>query len=429
MELGLERMRAALELLDPELPLHLPEMSVQVVGTNGKGSTCAFLAALLGAHGLKDGVYSSPHFLDPRERIKLQGEPISEKEFLCSGKTALKIDQHFFVRQKTAEVLGQCSPGLTYFEFLTVLAADFFARAQKNKALDALIWECGLGGRHDATTVLPRKAVIFTPIDLDHQDVLGKELAQIAADKAQALQPGQTALSARQNPIAAGQLLTRAQECGRSLLFPRGVFTSSGTVLQHPELPVISGLNLRLRGPHQLDNALLALEALLFLLQSSDISPNPEQIRIGLNEAFIPGRLQLVQYGPGFILDGAHNPHSLAALANALPSLKIRPQARIFTCMRNKDFPEMLKLLPLLGDGPILVPNLPDFERAFSAEELASAIGRPARAVENLKEALQIVEKNAGPVLICGSLFLLSAFYALLKKEGRNLLGCQECLF
>ena len=177
MEFGLHRMEAALAALSLTT---LPHLAVQVVGTNGKGSTGAFLAALLAAHGLPTGLYLSPHFQSVRERILMAGKQLSESEWLEAANAVLAATAPYGEKGK-----------LTYFELLTVMAAWLFT----NQGAEAAIYEAGLGGAGDATTALSRDVLLVTPIGMDHAAVIGPTLADIARDKARAMHPGTLAVT------------------------------------------------------------------------------------------------------------------------------------------------------------------------------------------------------------------------------------------
>ena len=172
MDFGLDRMRNALDALGLLTP---PFVTVQIVGTNGKGSTSTFLSCVARAHGLKVGLYTSPHFVTPRERIRING-------------TMLPADRWPVLADRVMEA----APNLTYFEFLTALGLLAFAEA----GVDLVVMEAGLGGHYDATTAMPVQAVCFTPIGMDHEKILGPTLTDIASDKSQAMRPGVPAFTA-----------------------------------------------------------------------------------------------------------------------------------------------------------------------------------------------------------------------------------------
>ena len=193
MDFGLDRMRNALDALGLLTP---PFVTVQIVGTNGKGSTSTFLSCVARAHGLKVGLYTSPHFVTPRERIRING-------------TMLPADRWPVLADRVMEA----APNLTYFEFLTALGLLAFAEA----GVDLVVMEAGLGGHYDATTAMPVQAVCFTPIGMDHEKILGPTLTDIASDKSQAMRPGVPAFTAPQEAEALDCLLRTAQEKGTEL--------------------------------------------------------------------------------------------------------------------------------------------------------------------------------------------------------------------
>ncbi|MCH5276505.1 MAG: bifunctional folylpolyglutamate synthase/dihydrofolate synthase [Desulfovibrionaceae bacterium] len=394
MDMGLGRMEGALRALKVS---RLPCPVVQVVGTNGKGSTASFLQSLSMAHGFRAGLFTSPHFLSPAERIRMNRRNLPEAAWPGLAQRAVAAEA-----------------GLTYFELLTVMAVLAFQDAEP----DLLIFEAGLGGRHDATTALPADLVCFTPIDLDHQAVLGPDIATIAADKADAMRPGIfAAVSAPQPDEALAALRQRALGLGLPLYS-----ADSGADL--PPLALLpDDAELGLAGPHQRVNAQTALLAWSLLCRRQGWRTDEKSIRRGLADAFIPGRLHKVPARggyPPFLLDGAHNPHGMNALARALPTLPApdkTPCAVIFSCLADKRPEDMARLVRGLAPGrPLLIPTIGHNERAMPGEELASLIGPDARPVANLKTAVELLrplETENAPILVCGSLYLLTEFFNL----------------
>ncbi|MDR2051173.1 MAG: bifunctional folylpolyglutamate synthase/dihydrofolate synthase [Deltaproteobacteria bacterium] len=388
----------------------------QVVGTNGKGSTCTFLASLARAHGLSCILHSSPHFVCVRERVRLfrpggrrEGELLPEAAWLEAANTALAAG----------------GAELTYFELITLLAVILLEREKA----DLAVMESGLGGTFDATTALEADLVLFAPIARDHLDVLGRSLAEIAADKAGALRPGGAAISSGQEKEAADILRREARLKASSLSFVR----------KEPE-PDSGKIRLGLEGEYQKENAALALAAWKFLAPLCRTRSRREAETEGLGAAWIPGRLQRIVPAPdkdlpGLILDGGHNPHALAALGQSLARLGIAPAAVIFNCMQDKEPEKLVPHLRILSAGPVFVPGLPGNSRAMSPEILAGLIGLSAVPAKDLRAALdlagahcrerlpeaayrRIPESGNGkepwrPLLICGSLYLLGEFFAL----------------
>jgi dihydrofolate synthase/folylpolyglutamate synthase len=398
MNLGLDRMHNALRNLDV---CRLPCPVVQVVGTNGKGSVSTFLQSLAMAHGLKTGLYTSPHFLSPKERIRINHKELPEAAWPGLAEQALRAE-----------------PGLTYFELLTVMAVLAF----RDAAPDLLIFEAGLGGSCDATTALPADMACFTPIALDHQSVLGPNLQSIAKDKAGAIRTGMfAAVSAPQKPEAWRQLARRAEILG----IPLWCGTSPPdqkvrTLLKHPYAGLAATSPLGLAGPHQRANAQTSLFAWLLLCERYRWPSSEQAIRKGLAEAFIPGRLQTVPGHagyPAFLLDGAHNTHGMLALAETVSAMPEPPAAIVFSCLNDKHPAELAAIIKsFAGHAAMFTPTIANNERALPGTELAALLGPQAIAVPDLPTALEKVRPLAvgkAPVLICGSLYLLAEFFTV----------------
>lgn len=401
MNIGLERVLRALSALRPG---RLPFVTVQVLGTNGKGSTSAFLASLAKHHGCRVGLYTSPHFVSPAERIRIC-DP--DQGFLAPDK-----QENEAIWLASANAVHRANPDLTYFEFLTVLALEIFSR----QSVDLTILEAGLGGRHDATTAAAADVLCYTPIAMDHQDVLGASLAAIAADKAGAVHAGCAAVcSARQYPEAAKALAASVRAHGVPLLQAEPAST---------EIP------LGLAGAHQRTNAGLALTAWQVLAPLLGRAANdPARQRAGLRGAFFPGRFQYVPASllhPPLLLDGAHNPHSMVALLKGMRAEGISPAGAVFSCLADKNWLPGLRLLKhFLGDVPIFVPTLSN-RRAADSKDIVLACNRlpPATAIalgggervfeEILLQGRSLPDIGADrPLLVTGSLYLLAEFFAL----------------
>ncbi|MBQ3058762.1 MAG: bifunctional folylpolyglutamate synthase/ dihydrofolate synthase [Desulfovibrio sp.] len=389
-DMRLERMYAALETL----ALKRPSFKIaQVLGTNGKGSTATFLAALCQSHGCRTGLYTSPHFVSPQERIHIDGHPVPPDLWVEGANRIMGV-----------------APDLTYFEFLTVLALLLFTRC----AVDVAVMEAGLGGRHDATTATAADLLCFTPIAMDHGNVLGSSLTAIATDKAAAIRSPAPVCTARQYPLAAAILHDAAQKQGARLL-------------QADPLPSAYEQHLGLAGQHQLTNAGLAFSAWQALAPLLRKKPDSSRQQQALSAAFVPGRLQYAPAGAGhppLLLDGAHNPHGMraltATLTAALPSGK-RPSTVIFSCLGDKDWHTVARQLhAALPEAPVFIPSLHN-PRAADATEIAAfwnslPAGATAHCVSQTHEALRMAAAHRtgeGPVLITGSLYLLAEVFAL----------------
>lgn len=390
MDMGLHRAARALA----ELGLDAPSCpAVQVLGTNGKGSTSTFLAASLQASGVRTGLYTSPHFLSPRERILVDARPLPDEAWLRAAQAVLSVSQD------RGEDLR-----LTYFELLTVMAAWLFREA----GCGAAVFEAGLGGAHDATTALPVHLNVFTPIGLDHTALLGPTVEAIALDKAGALRPGVPVVCGAQPPEAAEVLRQAAARAGAPFHEAQALARRFGA--SWPGRPAMPG-------PHQRENWRLALAArhLLAEARPGALPPaTPSSLALAARRAFIPGRFQRIPAGPGhpaFILDGAHNEPGLRCLAEALAEAGVVPSAMLFACLADKDLEAMLPLAAALTPGPVFVPNIDAHGRTLDPEALARALGPRAVPVRDAAQALERAAGLPGTVLACGSLYLLADIF------------------
>ncbi|MFW5792343.1 MAG: bifunctional folylpolyglutamate synthase/dihydrofolate synthase [Desulfohalobiaceae bacterium] len=390
---GLSRIKGALEDLGLERPARA---IVQVVGTNGKGSTSCFLESLGRAAGVRTGLYSSPHLVSVRERVKVDGGMLPEELWLEAAGATLEC---------------AAKRELTYFEWLTLLGAWIF----REQGVELAVVEAGLGGRFDATTALAADLVVVTPIDLDHQRILGDTPAAIAADKAGAMRRGKPVVSAAQLPEAAAVLRREAGERGAGLSFAgeRFQWRDSPLVTAGQGATYLDTVTLRLPGGHQKSNALLALESWYAAGERFAWDLAPELCRTGLETAWLPGRMQRIPWDPELVLDAAHNPAGMRVLRRALDALGIRPELVVFTCLKDKEVQALCRELLQLTAGPVLVPQLKETERSLPAEYLAWLVGPQAEAVAGVDVALKRARQSRGPVLVCGSLFLLAEVFRL----------------
>ncbi|MCR4667081.1 MAG: bifunctional folylpolyglutamate synthase/ dihydrofolate synthase [Desulfovibrio sp.] len=412
VDLSLDRMNDAIDLLsiqDKYIPV------IQVVGTNGKGSTSSFIASLFQAAGCTVGLYTSPHFISLKERIMIgfpgmdYFQPFDEKNLVDAANRVHDADH-----------------ALTYFEYMTLMAVLLY----RNAGVDIIVLEAGLGGAHDATTAFRRDALVVTPIALDHRAVLGPGLEDIAVDKARAMHAGMEVFSSRQYPKAAEILEKQAREVGIS-------------ITEALPLPEMYATSVSLLGAHQKKNAGLALTAFRALARRLHISVDDATVRRGLAAAFLPGRLQRVtgsDVHPPLLLDGAHNPHGMQTVLASLSDLSIRPSCLIYTSLSDKDWPAVLRLLmQFLGGVPAFFPTLEN-ERALDGRRLGEiwrgeghpsledrpgfpGNGLPASSLPALfaHPALKALATDDAPVLLVGSLYLLGAVYeaypTLLRRE------------
>ena len=377
-KLGLERIRAVLAALgNPERAFRV----VHVAGTNGKGSTCAMIEAGLRAANIRTGLFTSPHLIEPTERIQIDGTPVSPADF----------ERAFNIVHETAEKLDlDCHP--TYFETVTAMAFWIF----REKQVETAVIEVGLGGRLDSTNVVQPVLTVITPIDFDHEAYLGHTIEAIASEKAGILKPGVPAVFARQRPEALAVLMTRAAELH--------VPVTRAEEFEILDLHIdargsrFSGIVCPLAGAHQVDNAVTAALALRALGVSTD----------GIADTRWPGRIEHVSPNPDIILDGAHNPAGARALARYLERFYgSRKIWLVYGAMRDKAIEEVAGILfPIASE---LVLTAPDTSRALRPEALAEFAGR-GHVEHRLTAAISYARTHAAEddlIAVTGSLFVV----------------------
>lgn len=412
MRPGLERIQHLLAALGhPEAGLRI----VRVGGTNGKGSVAALVEAILRAAGLRTGLYTSPHLLDPVERIRIGGAPVAPEAL---GRHAERV--------RAALPPG----GATFFEAMTALALLAFREA----SVDLAVLEVGLGGRLDATNVGPPGVTVLTQIAHDHQELLGARLEDIAAEKA-ALIRGGVAATAAQAPEALSVVEARCRALGVPLWVEGrelavGVHASD---LGGHRLDVagpgwtVRDLQVALPGLFQPGNTLLAVAAIHLLAPAYGLAVPEAAVRAGCAGIRWPGRFQVVAGEPPVILDGAHNPAGAAALAASLAHHF--PGARV-TCVvgvsRDKDRAGILKALTPVATRLVLTAAANP--RATPPGELRAhlpAVDVPVTVAEDAEVALTAAcaDPDTDVVCVAGSLFLVADAMRWLAARGRLQLG------
>ncbi len=383
-KLGLDRIHAVLAALNnPQNSFR----SIHVAGTNGKGSTCAMIDAGLRAAGIRTGLFTSPHLIEPTERIVIDGMPVTPRQF----------EQAFDVVHKVATELDlDFHP--TYFETVTAMAFWLFRELR----VETAVIETGLGGRLDATNVLNPILTVITPIDFDHEAYLGGTIEAIAGEKAGILKQGVPAIFARQRPEAKKVLDRRVAELHISVKRTEEYEVRDLHVTARGSH--FSGINVPLAGEHQVENAIAAAMA----LESLGVPPQ------GIEQAIWPGRLEHISPNPDIILDGAHNPAGARALARYLERFYAgRKIWLIYGAMRDKSVDEIAGILFPLASRVIL--TAPNNARALRPEALAELTDRASIAPDILT-ALQQARKEISEndlIVITGSLFLVGEARAL----------------
>jgi dihydrofolate synthase/folylpolyglutamate synthase len=382
---------------------------VHIAGTNGKGSTAAFLEKILRDAGFRTGLNTSPHLERINERIRISGEEIADERF-----AEIFTRVHAVIEELLAE--GKLRAHPTYFECVTALAFEAFAREH----VDFAVIEVGLGGRLDATNVVSPLVSIVTRIDFDHENFLGHSLREIAGEKAGILKPQVPAVFAAQLPEAREVLLERAKELRCPVVETGEVFSVENEAMESglaraTAVEIASGktfsLEPRLAGRFQLQNALNAVAAAR-ILQNRTYRITDENIETGIATTEWPGRLERLQTRPDVYLDGAHNPGAAKELARFLEENFVgRRVYLIFGAMRDKAVDEVTGMLfPRAQEVIFTQPRTP---RAVSARQLAEMAGDHAKkfaVIEDAEHALESALSKAGPedaIFITGSLYLV----------------------
>jgi len=428
IKLGLSNIIALLKHLGNP---HQGLRAVHVAGSNGKGSTAAFLTSILGHAGCRVGLYTSPHLIDFTERIQVDGVPVPE------GRVAELTDRIRGVvgeMERSGELWADSSASspakdfdpqkatITFFEFTTAMAFLHFREAQ----VDVAVLETGMGGRLDATNAIDPLLSLITPVSLEHQQYLGRTLLQIAGEKAGIIKPGRPLLSTARQPRVIDLLRRKCRELGAPFYAHGKEFRGKQT---GPRLMDFQGIGHRwdnlclgLAGGHQVLNASLALAAAEILMEKG-FPIREDSVRKGLAGARWPGRLELVGDSPRVLLDGAHNPEASRVLKQALQEeFPRRRLILVLGIMADKDIPKIMSNLIPLAD--LLILSRPHMDRAASLESLrknASPWGKPTREVADVGTAVEKAMGEAGKgdlVVVTGSLFTVGEARAHLIRKG-----------
>jgi dihydrofolate synthase / folylpolyglutamate synthase len=396
-KLGLERMQALLaQLGNPERG----QRFVHVAGTNGKGSTCAIIANALRHAGYRTGLYTSPHLIEPTERIEIDGCPLTPAEFAGA----------FDAVHAAAETLLQedrLDAHPSYFEIVTAMALVTF-----RKRCDISVLEVGLGGRLDATNVVTPELCVITPIAFDHESFLGNSLEAIASEKAGILKPGIPVVLARQLAAAEAVTSDRAHELRCRVIRTEDTPVSSLKATKDGSIFCLDGVayECALPGRHQVGNAAAAV------LSCKALGVDTSHIQAGLKDVEWPGRLEFISREPDLVLDGAHNPAGAAALGAYIREFCAgRPVWIVYGAMRDKAIEEMTgELFPL---AERVIATAPNFPRALRPEAILGVAEHPHSAVaDTVRGAIEMARhapKHA-TVFFTGSLFLVGEARALL---------------
>ena len=400
IKLGLENVQRLLR------ELNLPGDSqriIHVAGTNGKGSVCAMIDSICRAAGYRTGLFTSPHLVTYRERIRVDGEMIGKDE-VAAGLTAIRD------RVKSWE------PHPTFFEITTALALDHF----KKRECELIVLETGLGGRLDATNALAPVVSALTPIAFDHEKWLGHTLEAIAGEKAGIIKPKIPVVSASQAPAAEKVIRARAADCGASLHFVEAVYLSRRSNAKADDRRP----DVALAGQHQQENAALAVAA----LRAGSITVSGESIVRGLAEVEWPGRFQ--RWDNRTVIDGAHNPAGAKVLVATWQEIFGRESATIvLAVLREKNIGEICRCLEPIS-ARFILPQIRT-ERALPPADLAAALADVAPSVPcsiapEFAAALQTARGYPERILITGSLHFAGEALATLNGDPDALEDCAQ---
>ncbi len=427
MEPRMAPLRRAMEILgepDKAFPI------IHITGTNGKTSTARMIESILLAHDLRTGRFTSPHLSRVTERISIDGEPVRDETFV---RVWDEIKPYLDIVD--GELLLAGGPRLTYFECVTILAFAIFA----DEPIDVGVIEVGLGGITDATNVGDGQVAVVTPISLDHTELLGDAVQDIALEKAGIIKPGSFLVSAAQPRDAAQVLLERAREVGVEFRFEGVEFgVESRTVAVGGQVVSLTGLAGRygdllvpLHGEHQAQNAALAVAAVEAFLGGGERELDTVLIRNGLRAVTSPGRLEVVRTAPSIVVDAAHNPAGARAAAKGInEAFEFNRLILVIGALQDKDVAGMLaelheELGGILEDvcltqstSPRSIPAADLLQAALSAGFAEENINIAPALDDALEWAVMKAEENndlAGGILVTGSITVVG--------EARTLLG------
>jgi|WetSurMetagenome_2_1015567.scaffolds.fasta_scaffold17909_2 dihydrofolate synthase / folylpolyglutamate synthase len=409
MKFGLQGIRALLRFLDhPENKFP----SIHIAGTNGKGSTASMIAAICTSAGYKTGLYTSPHLINFNERIRISGKKIS------SGTVA-----------KLAAILqsevtkNEC----TFFEAVTAMAFKYFA----DSAVDIAIVETGLGGRLDATNVLRPIVSVITTIGLEHTQILGSSISDIAFEKGGIIKKGIPCVSGTTSQKAIHMLRNICDQKKSQFvrIHPKDIHTTYSSL--HETVSdykvagrIIKNVHVSLAGEHQTVNTLLALNTIGTLIRQYNFKIDEKSIRKGLKNiqkySGLQGRLSIVQQNPLILADVAHNPEAIQTLCSSIKQLHLGRIHIVFGLMQDKNYKQIVKTLQEIAKTVFVVEAKTD--RTRRTAELTKEFRKfkvPAEEFSDVTSGMtKVLQKHGNvPILITGSHFVVGEAIAFLKKE------------
>ena len=395
---GLGRMQQAGKLLgDPREAVPM----IHVTGTNGKGSTIAFMRQLFQQHGLKVGTFTSPHIVSMHDRICINGQPISDQDLIRLGQSIQAMESQ----------LLETHDQLSYFEIITLLAFLYF----HEQKVDLALIEVGIGGLLDTTNVITGEVAVITSVGLDHQETLGGSLEAIARQKAGIFKAGKPAVIGPLAKEAEKVCIEKAQAIGCPLArygedfqLVKGVFQDA----QHR----FDSLKIGLNGAYQEENAAVALEAFLLFMEQRGLAVDENGVREALQATSWPGRLE--NFSQGIYLDGAHNPHAIHRLVEYARTFSDKRVKILFGALKRKDYQGMLEIFA--SDLPEADLTVTTFAYGEVVQE-ADGLGYPYVAdFRNYLQDFYSRQDGQEVLFVTGSLYFISEVRTYLLEQGKN---------
>lgn len=383
IKLGLESINSLLEKLgSPYKELKV----IHVAGTNGKGSVCAMLSSILQEAGYKVGMYTSPHLVDFRERFLINNKKITKNEVI-----------------KYFDIVKKQYTNETYFEFITAMAFLYF----KDKKVDFLVLEVGMGGRLDATNVVKPLTAVVTNVSLEHTNYLGETIKAIAYEKAGIIKENTPTVTGAKNE-ALEVIKKVCREKNSKLFLTKHYKKING----YFDVNKYKNLKLNLNGDFQLENAAVAVRVIDILNKCYGLKINKDSIKDGLKKTKWPGRLEFIS--KNILVDCAHNPAAFLELRKEIKKLKLKFKRLILVIgiLKDKDIKSIIKIIEPLTN--IVIITKPKIDRASEPEDIAKYVKKEHRIVEDVKKAFSYAKKIAKKedlVLVAGSMYVVGEIY------------------
>lgn len=405
MKLGLDNIKRLLMYMDnPQNNLKF----IHVAGTNGKGSTCAFINSVLFEAGFKVGLYTSPYLEEFEERMRINNQNIPKHKLIYYVE---------YIKPIIEKMVDEGYNHPTEFEIITAIAFKYFC----DENVDFVVLEVGLGGRFDATNVIDSSLVsVITTIDYDHMDKLGDTLEKIAFEKAGIIKENGTVVSFYQKDEALKVIeeVSRFKNASLSVMDLNDIkIIESNSEYQVFDYKNYKNLKISIIGKHQVYNASLSIMAVEKLKQYG-INISEDVIRRGLSKTKWPGRIEVMSRSPLIVIDGAHNPQGMTVLKDALNLFTYDSLILVIGMLKDKDTDNMLRLI--VPEANLVITTKPVSDRAYTAEELSQKItGNNILHFENIDDAINEAIKHAGKndlILFCGSIYMIGYVRMYLKN-------------